>query len=594
MYVDTVKNRSSKPAILIRESYREGQKVKKRTLANISSLDENTIDLIRRSLKGEEFVSTANLTEIVDTEKTVPFGHVQAVMTAMKRLDIARLTDSAPSRERDLIMGLVAARILAAQSKLATTGWWRNCSPGSELNISDATETEVYAAMDWILKKQPDIEKKLAGRHLKNGSFAFVDMSSSYYEGGKSTLVSHQGTSDKEDTEDEESLVKYGYSRDKKRGKPQINYGLVTDKDGRPISITVFPGNTSDAKIFFPILSKINKEFNLSRVVMVGDRGMITSKGIEVLRAREGVDWISALRSTSIKKLIALRKHSTLLWDERNLCEFKDEVQFPGERLVACRNEELKIHREKKREALLEATINDLDKIKIRITAGRLKLQDKIAMSAGRALARHKMAKHFIVEIKDGFLSYSLNEESINTEKILDGVYVIRTSVNADILSSENCVRIYKNLAQVERAFRTMKTVNLNIRPIYHHLDERIRAHIFLTMLSYYVEWHMREAWREITFADTETELKETRNPVEKAKRSNKAQQKICTKLTEDLLPVQKFKMVLNTLASISEVTYSLKLKGQKKRNQLLTFKGLPKFEPLQKRAFDLLEKLRL
>ena len=585
MYIEAVPNKANKPAILLRESKRDNGKVVKTTLANLSHLSPEIIESLKVALKGGCLVDANNVPGITECESTVPWGHVNAVLTAMKRLNLAEIIDDTPCQERDIVLGLVAARILNPRSKLATTRVWNMCSLASELKLEEVDEKDVYSAMDWLLQKQNKIERKLAKRHLNEGDLVFLDVSSSYYEGQKSTLIDNTPRDD-----DEGILIRFGYSRDKKRNKPQVNYGLVTDKHGIPVSITAYPGNTSDTSIFMPTVDKIRNEFGVYNIVMTGDRGMISSKDILILKETPGVDWITALRSTSIKSLMAEEGFPLRLFDDYNLCEFTSP-EFPGERLAVCRNPDLRAKREKKRDSLIEATSKNLDKIKARIEKGRLKTKEAIGLAVGKVINKHSMSKHFKLTINDSNFSYSLEKDSIESEKILDGVYVIRTSLPAEIMELEECVRQYKNLSNVERAFRTMKTTDLKIRPIYHHLDGRIRAHIFLTMLSYYVEWHLRDVWREITFADTELDIKKDRDPVAPAQRSEKALDKISTKMSSETLKAESFGTLIANLATISKVTQSLNIPNTGKK---IRYQKIPNYTLLQKKAYNLLAKIPL
>jgi transposase len=592
IYVDRVPNQYSKEAcVLIRESTYVNGKVVKRTLANISFLSPELIDIISKSLRGERFVQESVLTESIDIQNTIPSGHVNAVKLTMERLGMAKLIDPKASPEKDLILGLIAARILEPESKLATSTWWKTNTLASEFGIEDADENDIYRAMDWLLSRQSAIENRLAQRHVKSGDLLFLDMSSSYYEGTKSQLVGEGANKDEAAGEEESNLARFGYSRDKKRGKTQINYGLLADDQGRPISINVYPGNTSDCKIAWPIAQKIMDTFELEKFVLVGDRGMITGENIKLFKETGGIDWISVLKSVSIKSLIDEIINNSL-FDEMNLCEFMAPNEFPNERLIACRNPSLAIKRAKTRDELLSKTILALEKIKTRVIAGRLKGKDKIGLTVGKAIQKNKMGKHIIFDIKDTDFDYHINETSVKNEQALDGVYVIRTSLPKEVMSSEECVRQYKNLANVERAFRTMKTVSLRVRPIYHRLDDRIRAHFFLTMLAYYVEWHMREAWRELMFSDPDINFKKDRDPVAPAKRSAKGDKKASCKKNEDGFGVQKFKMVLAKLAGISEVTYTIspKLTG----GESVSFRGGPRLTPFQTKAYELIRKIKL
>jgi transposase len=584
MQVEIIPNRNSHPTILLREAHREGKRIVKTKVANLTKV--MTVDqalLLRGLLKGEQLVSVGKDGETLEKhikQRSTAYGHVKIVLTAMTRLGVAELLDPLPSRKRSLAMCLIAARMLEPGSKLSTAGWLDNSALSSELGIAGADEDDLYEAMDWLLERQGSIEKSLAKRHAVNGAPVFLDMSSSYYTGQKALRLAQEAEKaatdeDREARADDAaedkaandkadgyySLVRRGYSRDRKRGFPQVNYGLLTDGDGRPISIHVFPGNVSDSTIVMPILGMIRADYGLSKIVLVGDRGMITGKTIKILRCVDGIDWISALRSSSIKNLVDIGKTGRTLFDERDLCEFIDESSYPGERLIACKNWLLAERRNRERIALISKTEKVLDAIKDRVKAGKLKTADKIGKAVGKVINKYKMNKHIILDISDGTFDYSLNEESIAKERDVDGIYVIRTSLPADVITAAESVRQYKNLANVERGFRTMKTVSLKIRPIYHSHDNRIRSHIFLTMIAYYVEWHMRNALKPLTFADDSPP--EHENPVVQKKRSLKADHKAATKMNEDLLlPVGSFSSLMKHMAEMCKITNEINLPG--------------------------------
>jgi len=559
MYIATIPNRNSPPAILLRESYREKGKVKSRTLANLSSLPPQSIAILRRSLKGENLVST-DAFEIVE-DGSPAHGHVDAVMTAMRRLDFSRLISSRRSRQRDLVIAMVAARILEPKSKLATTAWWADTTLPEILDVHDADEDDLYDAMDWLLERQGRIENKLASRHLKNDALALYDLTSSYFEGQTCPLAA------------------LGHNRDGKKGKLQVNYGLLTNRKGIPVAVSVFEGNTGDPKTLMPQVDKIRDEFGIERFVMVGDRGMLTQKQVDALHNIDGVDWIGALRPEAIKKLANSGAIQMGLFDERNLFELK-HPDFPGERLVACRNADLAHRRAIKRESLLKATVKELDKVRgmvrrgrlsgkkeidarvygilkkyrigkhyevdiredgfnykvnedalfAEITAkskdnqaliekrlkrsrghiesiarqlaklsqkvdkGRLHGQDQIGVRVGKVINKYKVGKHFDLDIRDNDFSFEINRDKVKQEAALDGIYIVRTSLPKERMDADETVRSYKLLSQAERAFRSFKTVDLMVRPIRHRLEDRVRAHIFLCMLAYYVQWHMMEA----------------------------------------------------------------------------------------------------
>ncbi len=611
MYIATVPNRRSPPAILLREGYRQDGKVKTRTLANLSKLPAEAIAAVKRVLKGERLVSTEELFEIVE-DGSAAHGNVEAVMTAMGKLDVAGLVCSRPSRQRDLVLAMVAARILEPQSKIATTRWWSDTTLADTLNVSGADEDELYEAMDWLLQRQDPIEKKLAGRHLDNGAVALYDLTSSYFEGVTCPLAAR------------------GHSRDGKKGKLQVNYGLLTNAQGIPVAVSVFEGNTGDPKTLLPQVEKMRESFGIEKFVLVGDRGMITQKQIDALRTFEDVDWLTAMRPGAIRKLVEDGSIQMGLFDERNLFEL-EHPDWPGERLIACRNPELATRRTAKREALLEATAaelekvrrmvgrgrlygkkdigdrvnkllkqykvgkhftvkvrddgleyhldeealatelaakddqdaalaakrhvdavgDQLDQIRDRTEHGRLHGQDEIGVRVGRAIDTYKMAKHFVLHIEDDAFDFERDQDNIDAEAALDGIYVIRTSVDQKIMDSDQAVRGYKQLANVERAFRCLKSIDLMVRPIRHRLEVRVRAHILLCVLAYYVEWHMSEAWRPLLFADQDQQAKASRDPVAPAQRSRAAMQKVHARHLDDGSPVHSFRTLLKHLGNI-------------------------------------------
>lgn len=529
MHIDIVPNRKSRPAYLLRESYRDGGKVRKRTLANLSSLSDEQLMAIRAVLKGQRLGPVGALFDIIDSR---PQGHVDAVNVAMSRLKLSALLGSRASRERSLVLAMLAARILAPHTKLATTRWWHTTTLADDLGVSDASEDELYAAMDWLLERQPAIEKKLAARHLQPGAPVLYDLTSSYFEGSTCPLA------------------RRGYNRDGKKGKLQVNYGLLTDARGCPVAVSVHEGNTADPTTRMPEVRRLQEAFGINHLVMVGDRGMISQKAIDELRTHDGIGWITALKSTSIRSLLKQGALQLGLFDERNLFELS-HPQFPGERLVACRNPELAKLRTHKREALLQATEHNLHKVRASIQAGRLRGQDKIGLRVGKVINQYKVAKHFHLDIAEAALSFERNDQAIAAEAALDGLYIIRTSVPAAQMDAPECVRRYKSLAQVERAFRSLKTIDLKVRPIHHRLAKRVRAHIFLCMLAYYIEWHMREAWRELMFADEDQRAKATRDPVAPARRSPAAQAKATSHTLNDGTTAHSFSTLLATLSTI-------------------------------------------
>ena len=514
---------------LLRRSYREDGKVKNETLGNLSHLPDSVIDLIRRSLQGETFVSANSRLEICSSRS---HGQVQAVQLAMKRLGFASLLASKPCPARDLVQAMVAARILCPATKLATTRLWHTSTLAGEFGVANATEDDLYAAMDWLLAGQDRIQKKLAARHLQEDSLVLYDLSSSYFEGSHCPLA------------------KLGYSRDGKRGTLQVNYGLLTDDRGCPVAISVHPGNTSDSVTFLPEVKRLREQFGIQRMVMVGDRGMISQKAIDEMSQDSDLAWVTALRSSSIRALVAQGHLQMGLFDERNLLEISSP-DFPGERLVACRNPELAKLRRHTRAALLAATQESLQKIQARVAAAKLVGKDKIGVAAGKVVNRYKVSKHFELAITDNSLTFTRNEDNIKAEAAVDGLYIIRTSVKAERMDAASCVRTYKSLAQVERAFLSMKMMDLKVRPIHHHLEGRVRAHIFLCMLAYYVEWHMREVWRELMFTDEDQAAKLIRDPVAPAKRSDAAMKKVNSRILDDGTAVHSFKTLMQDLQTI-------------------------------------------
>ena len=569
MHIDIVPNRKSTPAILLRESFREGQHVRKRTVANLSFLTLPQAEAMRRVLKGDTLVSTDDLFEKVRDEV---HGSVDAVGRAMRRLGFASLLDSRSSRERDLVLAMVTARIVEPDSKLGTVRWWSTTTLASDLTLGvDDVEDEAYEAMDWLFARQSSIEKKLAKRHLKDGAHALYDLSSSYFEGSTCPLA------------------KRGYSRDGKRGTLQVNYGLLTNRRGCPVAISVFPGNTADSTTFVPEVQRVQKEFGLSHVVAVGDRGMVSGKQITQLDTMEGVEWITALRSESIRTLVTSGALQLGLFDKRNLLAI-EHPDFEGERLLACKNEELARLRAYKRESLLASTEADLEKIRTRVANAKLAGKAKIGVAVGKVVNKYKVAKHFVLAIEDANVSFSRDENAIAEEAALDGVYVIRTSLEKSQADDAEAVRAYKDLANVERAFRTMKTMSLKVRPIYHRLEDRVRAHIFLCMLAYYVEWHMREAWRPILFSDEEQDRKRARDPVAPAVRSHAALEKVHSRRLQDETVVHSFSTLLRELGTITRSTMRRRDAAAKEP----VFTMITKPSPLHQRAFDLLADIHL
>lgn len=529
MYIDIVPNRNSRPAILLRESIRDGTKIIKRTIANLSALSLEQAHAIRHVLKGHKLCPVDELFEVV---RSRPYGAVQAIGTAINRLRMKTLLGRSPSRERDLVMAMIMARVLEPQSKLATSRSWGHSTLGEQFAVEDADEEALYGAMDWLLEHQEAIERRLAKRHLREGGQVLYDLSSSYFEGESCPLA------------------RRGYSRDGKKGKLQVNYGLLTDARGCPVAISVFEGNTSDPRTLLPQVDKLQQDFSLRSVILVGDRGMISQKQIDALNERSGMEWITALKSGGIRKLVEAESIQFDLFDERNLFELTHE-DFPGERLIVCRNPQLAKLRAAKRNSLLQATAAELEKVQRMVANGRLREGERIGVRVGRVINQYKMSKHFELDIDDGRFLFHMDARSVKEEAALDGLYVIRTSLADNQLSAEDAVRHYKDLSQVESAFRSLKSDDLKIRPIYHRTEQRVRAHLFLCMLAYYVKWHMTEAWRGLLFADPDREQRENRDPVAPAQRSGAAKRKIATKRLEDETPAHSFRTLLNELSGI-------------------------------------------
>ena len=553
---------------LLRRSYREGGTVKNETLGNLSHLPESLIDIVRRSLQGETFVPVGEAFEVVGSRG---HGHVQAVARAMQRLDFASLIAAKPSRERDLVRAMVAARIVAPHTKLATTRWWHTTTLAQDFGVVDADENDLYAAMDWLLARQDTIEKKLAARHLQAGGLVLYDLSSSYFEGTTCPLA------------------RLGHDRDGKRGLLQVNYGLMTDARGCPVAVSVHEGNTIDSTTLLPAVQRVRQDFGIEQLVMVGDRGMISSKAIKELRTTDGIGWITALKSASIRALVEQGQLQLGLFDERNLLELSSP-EYPGERLVACRNPALAELRTHKRAELLAATERNLGKIKARVDAGKLVGADKIGVAVGKVVNQYKVAKHFELTIQDKVFGFARKHEAIAAEAALDGLYLIRTSVSAAQMEAADCVRHYKALANVERAFRSLKTIDLKVRPIHHRTADRVRAHIFLCTLAYYVEWHLREAWRELMFADTDQAAKAVRDPVAPARRSKAALAKVARHTLEDGTPVHSFSTLLAELAALVRNTCRTPSAGPEAPTlDVLTTPNIQ-----QRRALELIEQIRV
>ena len=567
MHIQIIPNRGSTPTVLLRESYREGSKVGKRTLANLSSLSGPQIEAIRCVLRGDK-MQFASKFEILSSRA---HGHVQAVSLAMSRLKMDALIDAKDCPQRDAVLAMIASRIVSPNTKLATTRLWHTNTLASDFGVTGHDEDDLYKAMDWLLERQDSIEKKLAKRHLLKDALVLYDLSSSYFEGSCCPLA------------------KFGYNRDRKRGKLQVNYGLLTGPLGCPVAISVYEGNTSDGMTFMPAVHKLQSDFGIKQMVMVGDRGMIAQKTINEMRDIEGLDWITALRTGSIRALVEGGQLQMGLFDERNLLEI-ESPDYPGERLVACRNDALSKLRAHKRLELLSATEENLTKIKERVDSGRLTGADAIGVCVGRLIDKHKMAKHIELKITNQSLTWTRKAQSIAAEAALDGLYIIRTSVSAQRMDAPTCVRSYKSLANVERAFRSIKSIDLKVRPIHHRTENRVRAHLFLCMLAYYVEWHMRQAWAELLFADTEQGLKESRDPVTPAKRSEVAMQKVARLKLDDGSMAHSFATLMADLSTIVQNT----CKAPGSEQEATTFEVTTNPTLKQQRAMELIKAIKL
>jgi hypothetical protein len=577
MYVETVPNHGSRPSVLLRESFREGNRVRKRTLANLTDWEPGKVERLRSALRGEQprgpSGEAPSLEDSFEILRSVPHGHVAAVLGTMRRLGLPGLLGTRPSRQRELILAVLAARILEPRSKLATARGLGTealeSSLGEVLHLTDADEDEIYAAMDWALLRQESVETELARRHLEDGSLVLYDVSSTYFEGRRCPLA------------------RLGHSRDGKKDKLQIVVGLLCDGEGRPVAVEVFPGNTGDPKTLAPQVKKLRQRFGIAHLILVGDRGLLTHARIEEdLRAAQGIEWVTALRAPAIRALVARGELQLSLFDEKDLGEIQSP-HFPGERLVVCRNPLLAEERARKRVDLLAASARALGEIAAATARKRKPLRGsaEIGLRTGRVLNRFKMGKHFRVEITDTSLAFSRREDTIAREAALDGIYIVRTSVPAERLATDEVVRTYKRLSQVERAFRSLKTVDLKIRPIHHWLERRVRSHVFLCMLAYYVEWHMRQALAPLLFDDEDPAAGQALRDsvVAPARRSPAADAKAQTRRTEDGLPVHSFQGLLRDLATVARNRVRPRIQG------VPDFVKLTTPTPLQQRALDLL-----
>jgi transposase len=545
-------------AHLLRRSYREGGRVKKETVANLSHLPEEVIELIRGALRGERFVA---FDERFSIERSLPAGHVEAALRMARRLELSRLLDRPASRQRQLCLAMIVQQVIAPGSKLAMTRAFSQSTLAAELGIEGAAEDELYAAMDWLLERQRRIEDRLARRHLEEGTLVLYDVSSSYFEGRSCPLA------------------KLGYSRDGKRGTPQIVYGLLTDKRGCPLAVEVFEGSLHDDKTLPAQVDKLRQRFKLKSVIVVSDRGMVTKANLERLRDTDGAGWITALKAPQVKKLVTEGALQLSLFDEQRLAEIASD-HYPDERLVVCRNPLVAGERQRKREDLLDATERALAEVQERVERGTLKGEAQIGLAAGAVWNRWRVKKHFEVEITDTSLRFQRKQEQIEAEAALDGIYVLRTSVPGSELEAAEVVRAYKQLKEVERGFRELKGP-LALRPIHHRLEERVKAHVLLCMLAYYLSWHLRQAWAELIFKDEQPPT--ASDPVAKAARSAAAKRKAQTKRTSAGEPCHSLATLLAELATRARNTIRLQDTGA-------SFEQLTEPTPTQARALELIE----
>jgi hypothetical protein len=541
---------------LLRRSFRGGGKVRKETLANLSHLPPEAITAVRAVLAGKTLVDADAAFEVT---RSLPHGHAAAVAAMARKLGFPALLGP-PGPQRNLAYALIISRVLRPASKLSTAAWWDDVTLGPDLGVAGASTDDIYAAMDWLVSRQDDIEKQLAARHLAEGGIAMFDLSSSWVEGAHCELAT------------------FGYSRDGKRGKPQIEYGLLTDSEGRPVAVRVFAGNTADPKAFPDAVEAVRGTFALHKMIMVGDRGMITTARITDLREMDGMAWITCLRHPAIKKLMADDGPLQLsLFDEQDLAEITSP-DFPDERLIACRNPHEAAKRARTRESLLQATEADLGKIAAQVQAGRIKDPDKIGIRAGKIINKRKVAKHFIIDIGQQRISWHRDQAAIDGEAATDGIYVIRTPVAAETLDAAGAVAAYKDLANLERDFRHIKADDLDLRPIYHRLEDRVKAHVLICMLACYLLWHLRQAWAPLTFTDENPPARG--NPVTPVRRSAAAAAKAARKTGPGKQPIRSFRDLIDHLATLTRDTITVA--GQ-------PVDKLANPTPDQRRAFDLI-----
>ena len=570
MYIEKVPNRNSPPAVLLRESYREGEQVKKRTLANLSKLPDDIIDNLKLALKGATLSMTEGIPNHFEVIRSLPHGHVMAILETIKKLGLDKIISEKSSRIRNLVVAMIVARIINPKSKLATARGF-NSETGSQslgqlLDLEKADEDELYNALDWLLEKQEKIEKHLALKHLESGTLVLYDVTSTYLEGNGC------------------ELGKYGYNRDKKKGKTQIVFGLLCSAKGCPIAVEVFAGNTSDGATLSGQIEKVRKGWGIENVVWVSDRGILTNSKIkELVKPIEGLDYITGLTKPQIRKLAEVEVIQLGLFDQVNLVEFESE-DYPDERLIACRNPFIAQKNQLQREALLEAVEKELDLI-VQATQREkraLKGQDKIALRVGKILNQFKVNKYYNLEITEEGFSYQRKRELIAQETALDGVYVLRTSLESTLMDAATTVKAYKSLSQVEEAFRCYKSIDLKVRPIYHYKGDRVKAHIFLCMLAYYVEWHLKQCLAPLLFEDEE--IDDGSLNVIKASRSESAQSKERKKRNQENLPVHSFRTLLEDLGTICLNTVECTIREGSYR-----FSKITRPTQLQQQALDLL-----
>ena len=570
MYIEKVPNRNSPPAVLLRESYREGEQVKKRTLANVSKLPDDIIDNLKLALKGATLSMTEGIPNHFEVIRSLPHGHVMAILETIKKLGLDKIISEKSSRIRNVVVAMIVARIINPKSKLATARGFNSetCSQslGQLLDLEKADEDELYNALDWLLEKQEKIEKHLALKHLESGTLVLYDVTSTYLEG------------------DGCELGKYGYNRDKKKGKTQIVFGLLCSAKGCPIAVEVFEGNTSDGATLSGQIEKVRKGWGIENVVWVSDRGILTNSKInELVKPREGLDYITGLTKPQIRKLAEVEVIQLGLFDQVNLVEFESE-DYPEERLIACRNPFIAQKNQRQREALLEAVEKELDLI-VQATQREkraLKGQDKIALRVGKVLNQFKVNKYYNLEITEEGFSYQRKLELIAKETALDGVYVLRTSLESTLMDAATTVKAYKSLSQVEEAFRCYKSIDLKVRPIYHYKGDRVKAHIFLCMLAYYVEWHLKQSLAPLLFEDEE--IDDGSLNVIKASRSESAQSKERKKRNQENFPVHSFRTLLEDLGTICLNTVECTIREGSYR-----FSKITRPTQLQQKALDLL-----